>query len=47
MQQYKRSVLDDNNDLVEEFSLEHVKAHCLDFVNEKLQLGYVCEKLGA
>ena len=46
MQQYKRRVLDDNNDLVEE-SLEHIMAHCLDSVNEKLQLEYICEKLGA
>ena len=47
MQQYKRRVLDDNNDLVEELSLEHIMAHCLDFVNEKSHLEYVCEKLGA
>ena len=47
MQQYKRSVLDDNNDLVEELSFEHIMAHCLDFMNEKSQLEYVCEKLGA
>ncbi|KAL7475527.1 hypothetical protein ACHAW6_002683 [Cyclotella cf. meneghiniana] len=29
-----------------EISLEHIMAHCLDFLNEKLQLEYVCEKLG-
>jgi len=46
-QQYKRRVLDDNNDLVEELSMEHIMANCWDFANEKSQLEFVCEQLGA
>ena len=40
-------MLDDNNDLVEELSMEHIMANCLDFANEKSQLEFVCEQLGA
>ena len=39
-------MLDDNNEMVEEFSLEHLMSECTDFVNEVSQLEYVCEQLG-
>ena len=38
--------LDDNGDLVPEFSLIHLLENCADFKNEKTQLEYVCESLG-
>ncbi len=43
---YHRRVLDDNNEMVEELSLEHLMSGCTDFINEVSQLEYVCEQLG-
>ncbi len=39
-------MLDDNNEMVEELSLEHLMSGFTDFVNEVSQLKYVCEQLG-
>ena len=38
-------MLDDNNKMVEELSLEHLMSRC-NFVNEVLQLGFAFEQLG-
>ena len=35
---YHRSVLDDNNEMVEELSLEHLMSGCRDFINQVSQL---------
>ena len=43
---YHRRVLDDNNEMAEELSLEHLMSGCTDFINEVSQLGYVCEQFG-
>ncbi len=43
---YHRRVLDDNNDMMEVLSLEHLMSGFTDFVNEVSQLKYVCEQLG-
>ena len=43
---YHSRGLDDNNEMVEELSLEHLMSGCTDFVNEVSQLEYVCKPLG-
>jgi len=37
---YRRQVLDDSNDLVEELSMEFMMANCEYFINEQSQLEY-------
>ena len=43
---YHRRVLDDNNEMVEELSLEHLMSRCTYFASEVSQLEYDCEQLG-
>ena len=43
---YRMKLLDENGELVPEFSLVHLLENCTDFMNEKTQLEYICECLG-
>jgi hypothetical protein len=43
---YRMTLLDENGELVPEFSLVHLLENCTDFMNEKTQLEYICECLG-
>ena len=45
--QYKKVVTDDAGFPVKEFSLEMMLDSCIDFVNEKTQMEFVCDSLGA
>ncbi len=43
---YRIKMLDEDGNMVPEFSLEPMMANCPDFLNEMSQLEYVCQQLG-
>ena len=43
---YRIKMLDEDGNMVPEFSLEPMMTNCLDFLNEMSQLEYVCQQLG-
>ena len=47
IKKYKMVATDSDGNIVPEYSLTHLMGRCTDFANEKSQLEYVCEKLGA
>ena len=47
IERYRKKTVDEDGNLIPEFSLVHLMENCTDFYNEECQLQFVCRNVGA